>query len=278
MTFARPVCRFSQGAVETQYFEYDAGGNLTAMLDAGGTSRFNYDALSRLMRRVTPRGDAVYYGYDQVSNLTKVQYPQGTAGAYYAYDALSRMSTLDSPTARRCYFAYDAAGNLAKRRLGNGVTAYYTYDNAERVAAIRHFAGSGGVAYFEFARDAAGRIMKLAREGNLAVYYGYDATDRLTAETWLKRSDSSQVYAFSYSYDAAGNRARMRREIRGSEFENAYYTVMTGIRYSTVKDPQGECRKQCDSSIRQGCYPSATRQNAGETDLKPFRDVFEAPT
>jgi len=25
-------------------------------------------------------------------------------------------------------------------------------------------------------------------------------------KVWLKRSDSSQVYAFSYGYDAAGNR------------------------------------------------------------------------
>jgi len=34
---------------------------------------------------------------------------------------------------------------------------------------------------------------------------------------------SSPSLSFS-SYDAAGNRARMRRECRGAEFENAYYS------------------------------------------------------
>ena len=109
-------------AAGTQYFAYDAVGNLTGMLDGWGASYFVYDALNRVSHRGTPRGDSVYYAYDAVSNLAALRYPQGTACAYYAYDAANRMTALQTPAARGCYFAYDESSNLRKTRLGNGVT------------------------------------------------------------------------------------------------------------------------------------------------------------
>lgn len=48
--------------------------------------------------------------------------------------------------------------------------------------------------------------------------------DRLTKEEWRKKSTGSQIYAFTYNYDAAGNRHKMRREaVAGVETESAYY-------------------------------------------------------
>jgi transposase len=85
-------------------------------------------------------------------------------------------------------------------------------------------AGGTQVAYFDFGRDVAGRIMRLGYESDRAIYYDYDSLDRLVAETWRAKSDGAQVYAFSYQYDAAGNRLAMRRETTaGAVYESSYY-------------------------------------------------------
>jgi YD repeat-containing protein len=194
------------------------------MQDGWGASYFAYDALNRLARRSTPNGDSVYYAYDGVSNLLKLQYPRGMAACYYIYDARNRMARADTPSGSCAYFGYDASSNLARMRLANGAACYYEYDAAERVASIRNVTSAGApVAYFEYGRDAAGRIVSLARETDVAVYYEYDEVDRLTGETWRKQSDGTQVYAFKYGYDAAGNREWMSRELVAGAVENSYY-------------------------------------------------------
>ena len=211
---------------ENQYFGYDAAGDLVATKDAWGGSYFAYDTLNRLSRRATPRKDAVYYGYDLASNLTRLQYPQGTAACYYGYDNALRMSQLLSPATNLAYFGYDTFSNVVSKQFGNGMLAYFTYDRVNRVSSIRYFtSASAPIAYFDYARDLAGRITTMGRESDLAIYYAYDNIDRLTVETWRKKSDSSQIYAFSYSYDATGNRLGMRREAAaGVETESAYYS------------------------------------------------------
>ena len=57
--------------------------------------------------------------------------------------------------------------------------------------------------------------IRLGREDNTAVYYSYDAANRLLSETWRQRSNSAQVYAFSYDYDAVGNRLTQNDSAEG---------------------------------------------------------------
>jgi YD repeat-containing protein len=212
------------GLFVAQYFEYDAAGNLSSTLDEWGGSYFGYDTLNRLNKRSTPRVDAVYYGYDAVSNLTRLQYPQGLNACYYGYDAAQRMSQLRAPTDNSCYYAYDASSNVARKLFGNAMAGYFTYDAAERVSSIRYVKSDGTpIVYFDYARDVAGRILTIGRENDLAIYYAYDNIDRLTRETWRKKSDNSQVYAFSYSYDATGNRLQSRYENAGAESQSSYF-------------------------------------------------------
>lgn len=224
------------------FIEYDAAGNPTRSYCTAGPfaheAYFAYDALNRLNKKRF-RNESTYYAYDGVSNLTKLQYPRGTAACYYVYDADNRMSTATTVNSTRCYFEYDASSNIARKRLGNGVSAYYSYDKAERVSGINYIKPvallTQRVLQLQYRRDLAGRINRIALERDLlpgvpdatyakAIYYSYDSVDRLTNETWLKATPLSQIYAFSYSYDAAGNRLKMRREKAGVEFENAYYT------------------------------------------------------
>jgi hypothetical protein len=116
---------------------------------------------------------------------------------------------------------------VAKQQFGNGSACYYGYDAAERVASIRHATSAGApIAYFDYRRDAGGRITRIVRESDLAIYYQYDALNRLTSEVWAKKSTSAQIYAFTYLYDAAGNRRYQNRAygVLATPFETAYYS------------------------------------------------------
>ncbi len=210
---------------ETQYFEYDANGNLTRTIDAWGTANLSCDKLSRVVLRSTPRSDKVYYQYDEVSNLARMKWysPGSMSQVYYIYDAANRMTQVNSATILNTYYQYNASSNVSKKRLPNsGVAAYYSYDMADRLSSLRYLKSGGGVAYFDYTRDAAARITKIRREGSLGIYYQYDALDRLTDETWLR--GGTQIYAFSYDYDLSHNRTRMRREhAAGVEWDSSYY-------------------------------------------------------
>lgn len=209
-----------------QYFSYDASANLTKTLDDWGAAYYGYDFLNRTVARSTPNADAVYYEFDAVSNLTKVQYPRDGSSCYYGYDGAQRMIQALSPYNKGCYWVYDASSNVTAKTLGNGVTSWASFDKTERMLSLRYAKADGtAIAYFDYARDLTGNITKIGRETDLAIYYSYDDIDRLTAEYWRKKSDNSQIYAFSYSYDATGNRLQMRRETTsGTEFESAYYS------------------------------------------------------
>ncbi len=86
---------------ETQYFEYDANGNLTRTIDAWGTANLSCDKLSRVVLRSTPRSDKVYYQYDEVSNLARMKWysPGSMSQVYYIYDAANRMTQVNSACA-----------------------------------------------------------------------------------------------------------------------------------------------------------------------------------
>ena len=78
------------------------------------------------------------------------------------------------------------------------------------------------LAYFIYDYDAASRITSIQRENGDIIYYGYDHPNRLTSENW-KDSVGSSIYAFSWDYDAVGNRTYQKRD--GSE---AYYDYNAG--------------------------------------------------
>lgn len=70
--------------------------------------------------------------------------------------------------------------------------------------------GAAQAALFTF--EHAGNVTALGREDDTAVYYMYDAANKLLSEKWWDTFVNSQVYAFSYDWDAGGNRMKMRRE------------------------------------------------------------------
>jgi len=90
---------------------------------------------------------------------------------------------------------------------------------------------SSPLSYFTYGRLAGGNIARILRGGGKTVYYEYDLTDRLVSEVW-RESDHSQVYAFLYDYDAAGNRVKEYK--RGQPRRTTVVTPQTWSRASGI--------------------------------------------
>ena len=223
----------SGGTPAFQYFTYDAVGNLTGMLDQTGASSFRFDVLNRQTKHVDARGNAAYFTYDAASNLKTLTYPGGNPSAYYAYDVDNRVRRATSASSQSTYYRYDAAGNVSFQVFGNTAKTYYRYDADNRVIGIRHVtAAAVQLAYFDYQRDVTGRIVRCAREGALVQYFQYDNADRVILERWSRKAmtgTAAQIYAFSYSYDAAGNRLRNYRvnQPASNVMEKTYYSYGT---------------------------------------------------
>ena len=63
-------------------YTYDANGNILTATDMFGTVRRTYDALNRVSSYTDQFGYGVGYEYDEVGNLKKVIYPEGSEVVY----------------------------------------------------------------------------------------------------------------------------------------------------------------------------------------------------
>jgi RHS repeat-associated protein len=136
-----------------------------------------------------------------------------TGTAYYAYDPVGRMASAQaaSPELGTAYYEYRPDGLLAKKTLGNGCYTYFAYDEGRRLTQLLNcFPDGRPLLYFEYGYDGGSRITSVRREDGVAIYYGYDLVDRLTSENWYD-AGMSQLYAFQWDYDPAGNRTCERR-------------------------------------------------------------------
>lgn len=125
----------------------------------------------------------------------------------YIYDGHDRLirTSYPHPTTKNLVnstdyeqLTYDAGSNVTGRRLRDGTTITYTYDNLNRLTAKTLPNGEPGATY---AYDLASRPTSAVQAGQ-TLTFGYDAFSRNT-------SQSGPQGTVSYQYDAAGRRTRM---------------------------------------------------------------------
>ena len=135
------------GASSDITFTYDQNGNRTRMTDSTGTTTYDYDLFDRLLGIDYPDGGFVSYSYDDVGNVTDLQYGNyktlRSQGLYtyiqYTHDEDNRISTVKNVfTEHITSYAYDDAGNVSRRTLPNGVYCDYGYDADGRFISVSH--------------------------------------------------------------------------------------------------------------------------------------------
>jgi RHS repeat-associated protein len=180
-------------------FDYDDVGNRTEMVDATGTTTYDYDALDRLSTVTFPGSRAVGYTYDAVGNRASITYPGGSDSVDYDYDEAGNLVSVTDWNSDETTYDYDDVGLLEHANLPNGVVGTYTYDNADRLTGIHWVKGANTLAFVDYTLDDVGN--RTQRVDGLGTHtYAYDDLYRLTSVTYPGPDD------LDYTYDAVGNR------------------------------------------------------------------------
>ncbi len=147
-------------SVANTTFRYNANNNVTHIVEAGKTNRFDYDQLGRLTNYVDSVNRTNGYAYDANGNLTKLYYAaNGGAPVSYAYDSHNRLTNVLDWTSKQTRLEYDLGGRLTKITRPNGTVRQMDYDAAGQLTNIVEKLGNGTpIAAFKLQWDGAGRI------------------------------------------------------------------------------------------------------------------------
>ena len=227
------------------HHEYDADGNVTAIVAPGGARTTFAYLPGGLTRSVTsPAGHTTTFEYDQAGRVIRSTNPLGGV-TRQSYDARGRLVAVEDAVGGTTRLEYTSAGQLARVVDPLGAQTRYEYDARGRLAALVDPLGRRTI--YEY--DAAGRLAKIALAGAGAQIYQYDArgrvvgiTDPLGRSTALTLDGLGRIQSVrgpagtstSFAYDAKGSWSMT--DAAGGRGAYAYDPVQLVAR---VTDPVG---------------------------------------
>jgi RHS repeat-associated protein len=171
---------------------YDASNRITKVETALGTAaaadevRTAYTVNGLVDHVIDAESNRTTYIYDGHDRLSQTRYPSTTKGANS-----SNASDYEQ-------LGYDAGGNVTSRRLRDGTTINYSYDDLGRVTA-KDLPGSEPDTSYSY--DLLGRALSVAQGGH-SLGFVHNALGQVTSQT-------GPLGTIGYTYDAAGRRLTM---------------------------------------------------------------------
>jgi len=222
------------GGDETQTISYtqDVAGNLRQVQQGANTTRYEYDAMGKVIRRTQPDGSVTIYEYDAAGRLIATIYDDGSriTRAYDAegrlrrvddinleYDSLNRLIRSSSPSGI-INFTYDRVGNLIQRDAGPLGTVNYTYDALHRLTRIEMDGHSIAISY-----ETDNQLIRFDRSNGVRTTVGFDTAGRTTSvQHFVPDGNTPPLDGFNYRYDAVGNLIRVDRILDSSRILYSY--------------------------------------------------------
>ncbi len=198
--------------------EYDAAGNVTAIIDENGNrTKFEYDALNRLVKTVEADPDGAgpltspvtTYSYDARGNLISTTDAVSDV-TQNSYDNLNRLIENIDALNQKTTYSYDKLGNLLSVVDPLGNKTENKYDARNRV--FETIAPDLGSTKFTY--DLSNNLASVTDPVNNETTFVYDARNRLISETDPLGKTSQ------YQYDAVNNLiAKTDRNNRNIEYK-----------------------------------------------------------
>ena len=185
---------------------YDAAYRVTSETNADGkVTSYAYDLMSKRIGVTDALNRTTNYTYDEFERLTKIKYPEATAGA-------GRLEE---------NFTYDSAGNLLQKTDQAGQITSFCYDNSNRLTS----ATDPALKTTAFEYNARSQQTAVVDALNQRYEFVYDALGRRTQE---KKGTATM----SFVYDAAGNRSQ-RTDYNSAVTDYTYDALnrLTAINY-----------------------------------------------
>lgn len=157
-------------------YEYDSRGNRIAAEDGNGeTVSCQYDAMSRLTRRVGKSGDNEYR-HDLNGNLTLAS--NDVAVQEFSYDAMNRMTGANTRIggfAAEIGWEYDFGGQVSNIIYGTGRKVSLSRDANGRLTAVRDWMGRE----WSFSYDGSGNLLRMVSPSGEESTRSYDKAGRM---------------------------------------------------------------------------------------------------
>ena len=194
-------------------FEYDAVGNVTAIIDENNhRTEFQYDALSRLLRQIDPDPDGAgplvspvtQWTYDSVGNLLTATDAMGHISKR-TYDEMERLITESDPGNNVSRYTYDRAGNLVSVTDPLNNASQFIYDARNRLVSSIDPANNRTT----FTYDADNNTTSLTDASGNKTQYKYDARNRVTNR--IDPLGKSELFAYSFADDLTETTDRIGR-------------------------------------------------------------------
>lgn len=230
---AGDLVSLTDGKNQITRWQYDSQGRVTNKWDTLNTNMFSYkyDADGRLTNRWTPAKGTTAYRYDDVGNLTYVDYTNSpditlrydsmnrltnmvdaVGSTTYAYNSASQLLSEDGP------WANDTVSSTYTERLRTGLALVhpsespwvqsYSYDSMKRLTDIVSPAGAFGYSYSVDGNPSPSSLVrKLSLPGGNFITNTFDNVSRMTGTT-LKTAANSVVNSHGYGYNVGNQRTQ----------------------------------------------------------------------
>jgi RHS repeat-associated protein len=201
----------SMGGV-TEYFGYDANGNITTITDGGGNvTRLVYDCLDRVAQITDTLGQVRQYAYDAVGNVTTITDANGNV-TNYSYSPLGNVTAVVDAMGNETRYTYDQSGRLlsvlqpcSPNETGNVTTQeerVTTYTRNRRGDVISFISPLGSEERFGY--DHNGRVVSRLDADGHETLYGYNPAGL------LEMVEYGDVRTVVFGYNALRQLTHMR--------------------------------------------------------------------
>ena len=194
--------------------KYDTAGRLKKIKNSVSTLTYSYDEANELIEESSAvTGNlikTINYSYNSDGLKSSMTNPDGSSVSYN-YTERNQMASVsvngENPLA---IYTYDLNGNRLTKKLENGTSTHYTWDEANRNTSINHKNSSGSFAKFDYGYDNMDRKIFVQHNNDKGDSYSYDSIDQITDVKYNVTdpggTQTNPDRIVNYDWDALGNR------------------------------------------------------------------------
>lgn len=185
-----------EGEHQLTTYTYDTANRLIKQEGncCGYNTRFEYDDVGNITKRINGNGNATRYSYDAQGNVTQEIDPMGRTYLYTYEPAFNQVANITDRRGNTTSFTYSGTGDLLTVTMPMGITSSFTYNaHGQRLTST----DPRGMVH-QYGYDAHGYLNSISDPEGGVTLLTYDEVGDLVSQT------SPNGHTTTFAYDALG--------------------------------------------------------------------------